>query len=48
MLTAELSNVDRDEIATLGVSDYLVKPFTMPQLVEKIGKIVALRPHPKA
>jgi CheY-like chemotaxis protein len=48
MLTAEASMIETDEIAALGVSEYLMKPFAAPELVEKLGRIVALRPRPVA
>jgi len=42
VLTAASSPSDIMQVAKLRVSDYLVKPFTRPELAEKIGRIVKL------
>lgn len=42
MLTAESGRENVLQIARLGVRDYLVKPFKEDQLIEKVGRIVAL------
>jgi two-component system cell cycle response regulator len=42
MLTAESGRENVLHIAKLGVRDYLVKPFKEEQLVEKVGRVVAL------
>jgi two-component system cell cycle response regulator len=43
MLTAESGRENVATVASLGVRDYLVKPFKDEQLVEKAGRIVALQ-----
>lgn len=42
MLTAESSRENIAQIARLGVRDYLVKPFKDEQLIEKLGRIIAM------
>ncbi len=42
MLTAESAKENIVEIAKLGVTNYIVKPFTKEQLVEKISGLVSL------
>ena len=42
MLTAESARENVAYMARLGVRDYLVKPFTSDQLLEKIGRVVPL------
>ena len=42
MLTAESGRDNILQIARIGVRDYLVKPFKEDQLVEKVGRIIAL------
>ncbi len=42
MLSAESARDNVLHIAKLGVRDYLVKPFRDEQLVEKVGRVVAL------
>jgi two-component system cell cycle response regulator len=43
MLTAESGQDNVETVSSLGISDYLVKPFKDEQLVGKVGKIVALQ-----
>jgi two-component system cell cycle response regulator len=43
MLTAESGRDNVLHIATLGVSDYLVKPFRAEQLIEKAARAVRLQ-----
>jgi two-component system, cell cycle response regulator len=43
MLTAESGRDNVLHIARLGVRDYLVKPFKDEQLIEKVGRIIALQ-----
>jgi len=40
MLTARAQNADRNRAATLGVSSYLVKPFSPVELMEMVQKIL--------
>lgn len=42
MLTAESGAENVANIAKLGISDYLVKPFKEEQLIEKAGKVIPL------
>ena len=42
MLTAESSKENIVEIAKLGVTNYIVKPFTNDQLIEKIQGIIKI------
>ena len=42
LLTAESGRDNILQIARIGVRDYLVKPFKEDQLVEKVGRIIAL------
>jgi two-component system cell cycle response regulator len=42
MLTAESGRENVENIAKLGINDYLVKPFKEEQLIEKVGKILPL------
>jgi len=42
MLTAESGRENVAHIASLGVRDYLVKPFREDQLIEKLGHIIPL------
>jgi len=44
MLTAESGRENVMHIAQLGVRDYLVKPFKDEQLVEKVGRVLSLKP----
>ena len=41
MLTARAQNADRNRASTLGVSSYLVKPFSPIELMETVEKILA-------
>ena len=43
MLTAESAKENIVEIAKLGVTNYIVKPFTKEQLVDKINNIIEIR-----
>jgi len=43
MLTAESGRDNVIHIARLGVRDYLVKPFKEDQLIDKVGRVVALK-----
>lgn len=43
MLTAESAKENIVEIAKLGVTNYIVKPFTNDQLIEKISSIIDLK-----
>ena len=43
MLTAEASRENVLKIAQLGVKDYIVKPFREQMIVERVGKVVALK-----
>lgn len=43
MLTAESAKENIIEIAKLGVTNYIVKPFTNVQLIEKISSVVKLQ-----
>jgi two-component system cell cycle response regulator len=45
MLTAEAGRENVLRIAKLGVRDYLIKPFKEEVLIERVGRIVDLRPH---
>ncbi len=42
MLTAESAKENIIEIAKLGVTNYIVKPFTKDQLVDKISALVEI------
>ncbi|RKX82293.1 MAG: response regulator, partial [Spirochaetes bacterium] len=42
MLTAESAKENIVEIAKLGVTNYIVKPFTKEQLVDKISSLVEI------
>lgn len=42
MLTAESSRDNIEKIASLGVRDYIVKPFKDEQLIEKLTAIIPL------
>jgi two-component system chemotaxis response regulator CheY len=44
MLTAESKKDKVLEIINLGISAYIVKPFTEAQLLDKAGRVVALTP----
>lgn len=44
MLTAESGAENVANIAKIGISDYLVKPFKEDQLLEKAGKVIPLLP----
>jgi len=46
MLTAESSRDIVAQIASLGVRDYLVKPFKDEQLLTKVKAIIPLQPKP--
>ncbi|RLD33660.1 MAG: two-component system response regulator [Bacteroidetes bacterium] len=43
MLTAESAKENIIEIAKLGVTNYIVKPFTKDQLMDKISGLVEIR-----
>jgi two-component system cell cycle response regulator len=43
MLTAESDRETVRQIAKLGVSDYLMKPFKENQLLERVGRLITLR-----
>ncbi|HEX9047053.1 MAG TPA: response regulator [Verrucomicrobiae bacterium] len=43
MLTAESGRENMLQIAHLGVRDHLVKPFREDQLIERVGRCVALK-----
>jgi two-component system cell cycle response regulator len=45
MLTAEAGRENVMRIAKLGVRDYLIKPFKEDLLVDRIGRIIELRPR---
>jgi len=45
MLTAEAGRETVIKIAKLGVRDYLIKPFKDDLLVERVGRIVSLKPR---
>ena len=36
----DVSGERKKKLASLGVSDYIIKPFTSDELVEKVGKIL--------
>jgi CheY-like chemotaxis protein len=40
MVTAQCDVQDITKASTLGISDYIAKPFNFPQLMEKIEKTV--------
>lgn len=42
MLTAESKKDKVLEIINLGISAYIVKPFTEPHLLEKVGRVINL------
>lgn len=44
MLTAEAGKETVLKIAKIGIRDYIVKPFSEDTLVEKVGRIIDLRP----
>ena len=44
MLTAEAGRENVMKIAKIGVRDYIVKPFKDELLVDKVARIVELRP----
>jgi len=44
MLTAEAGRETVMKIAKLGVRDYLIKPFKEELLIERVGRVVALKP----
>lgn len=44
MLTAEAGRENVLKIAKIGIRDYIVKPFKEDVLIEKVGRIVDLRP----
>ena len=44
MLTAEAGKENVVRIAKLGVRDYLIKPFKEELIVERVGRVVALKP----
>lgn len=48
MLTAEAGRQAVMKIAKLGIRDYMVKPFKEDVLVEKVGRVVDLRPNTEA
>ena len=45
MLTAEAGRENVLRIAKLGVRDYLIKPFKEEVLLDRVGRIIELRPH---
>jgi two-component system cell cycle response regulator len=45
MLTAEAGRETVIKIAKLGVRDYLIKPFKEELLIERVGRVVPLRPR---
>jgi len=47
MLTAESGKDNVMKIVKMGVSDYMVKPFKGDQLIERVEKIVKLKPKPE-
>jgi two-component system cell cycle response regulator len=48
MLTAESGRETVTRIAKMGVRDYLVKPFQEAVLVERVGRVVPLKPKAAA
>lgn len=48
MLTAESSRENIAQIAEMGVTDYLVKPFKEEEMIEKLQTIVTLAPKEAA
>ena len=44
MLTAEAGKETVLKIAKIGIRDYIVKPFSEDTLVEKVGRVIDLRP----
>lgn len=44
MLTAESGQYNVLEIVKMGVKDYMVKPFKGPQLIDRVTKLVELKP----
>ncbi len=44
MLTAEAGKETVMKIAKIGIRDYMVKPFNEDTLIEKIGRVIDLRP----
>jgi len=44
MLTAESGQDNVLEIVKMGVKDYMVKPFKGPQLIDRVTKLVELKP----
>jgi len=48
MLTAESGRETVAKIARMGVRDYLVKPFLDSVLVERVGRVVPLKPKSTA
>jgi len=44
MLTAEAGRDNVLKIAKIGIRDYVVKPFKEDQLIEKVGRVIDLRP----
>ena len=44
MLTAERSRDMVAEFAKKGVRDYVVKPFKEQEIIDRVGRIVALNP----
>jgi two-component system cell cycle response regulator len=48
MLTAEAARDTVIKIAQLGVRDYLVKPFKSELLIERVGRVVKLKPKTAA
>lgn len=47
MLTAEAGRENVLKIAKIGIRDYIVKPFKDDVLIEKVGRVVELRPAAK-
>lgn len=48
MLTAESARETLAKMAKLGVRDYLVKPFQENLMIERVGRIVSLKPKTEA
>src|ERR1051325_10912033 len=45
MLTAEAGRENVIRIAKLGVRDYLIKPFKETMLIDRVGRVIELRPR---
>ena len=44
MLTAEAGKENVLKIAKMGVRDYIVKPFAEGAVIDRVGRIVTLKP----